>query len=1170
MELATAALAVARLPAARKLELLDLRSESLLAVGNLDDAAADAQAMVELSSGTRQPALKAQSGNRMALIQMRRGDPQAAVATATAALKSARASKRPQLEAMALFRLAEAQSRAANADERSVANASRARKLFATLGDRAGEGRAMWVVSMSRSHQGRAAEADRAASEALALCRAAGDLYGTGNALNMLMFNEADIGTNLRLLNQAQAAFEAAGYLERQGMITTNLGIAYMNLGLYRRARRTLRKAGDIYRRAGSAAGADGSEWLLAVVEVEMGHFDRAREHLAAAIAAPGGRDARDRFPGFEPTLRGRLAFREGDAASALPHFRRAVARSRAAKQDAFESNTLAELARVLLAAGEPAAALEATQRAIRIHRAHDLAPIQGLQPAMVWWEHSRALAANGKRREALDALEAAYGFMRKGIAGLGDEGLRRNYLNKIRGHREIVDAWLEGARKRKLGAARRSAHLQGEASLREPFERLVDTGLRMNELRESAELHEFLVDEATELCGAERVLLVLEMPDGLQLTGSLVPQNEDALALLQDIAPLLASARRIRVVTLAHDPEGADELAQRSRIVAPLVAQHRLLGFLYADIDGRYGRFRDSDRDLLGMLAAQAAVALDNARWSQGLERKVEERTAELDERVRELEVINAIQRGLAAELDFQAIVDLVGEQLRAVFDADVTGIALLDRQRDLVAYPFLVDHGERYRPPPGPPRGMTGYVMRTRQTLVIHAAAELDAMFQRIGEQVVQLGGSTPDNSFVYAPLLVGDRATGVIVIGKQPEHAFSDADVNLITTVAASLSLALQNAKSFEAERQRNAELAIINAVQQALAGELELQGVYDAVGDKLCEVFDETIVGIRIYDPETDLLHYVYQSLGPTERIQVPPAPPSGFGAHVLRTGKSLLINEGMEEAIRTYASASLAPDHPRQLRAQLMVPLRVGDQVRGMLTLSNHEREHAYGEADVRLLETLAGSMSVALENARLFDETQRLLKETERRRSELALINSIQHGIAAELSFQGIVDVVGDKLRELFGSDDIGIRWRDERTDLVHNLYTYEHGKRLHLPAFPYNPERKLIQALEAGQTVVVRDRAAMDALGILTTPGTDASLSAVFVPVLLGGKLRASISLESFEREDAFDEAAVHLLTTVAASMGVALQNARLFEETQRRARETAALAEVGRDLSS
>ena len=58
-------------------------------------------------------------------------------------------------------------------------------------------------------------------------------------------------------------------------------------------------------------------------------------------------------------------------------------------------------------------------------------------------------------------------------------------------------------------------------------------------------------------------------------------------------------------------------------------------------------------------------------------------------------------------------------------------------------------------------------------------------------------------------------------------------------------------------------------------------------------------------------------------------------------------------------------------------------------------------------------------MGVALENARLFDETQRLLKETEQRNAELAVINSIQQGAGAELDFQAIVDLVGDKLREV-------------------------------------------------------------------------------------------------------------------------------------------------------
>src|SRR6185295_2360838 len=114
------------------------------------------------------------------------------------------------------------------------------------------------------------------------------------------------------------------------------------------------------------------------------------------------------------------------------------------------------------------------------------------------------------------------------------------------------------------------------------------------------------------------------------------------------------------------------DELDQRSVLVAPLIVQQRLLGYIYADIDGAFGRFHDADRDLMGMLAAQAAVTLDNARWAEGLEAKVVERTAELsasnaraEQRAHELAIINSVQQGIAGSLDFQAIVNVVGDKV-------------------------------------------------------------------------------------------------------------------------------------------------------------------------------------------------------------------------------------------------------------------------------------------------------------------------------------------------------------------------------------------------------------------------------------------------------------------------------------------------------------------------
>ena len=78
---------------------------------------------------------------------------------------------------------------------------------------------------------------------------------------------------------------------------------------------------------------------------------------------------------------------------------------------------------------------------------------------------------------------------------------------------------------------------------------------------------------------------------------------------------------------------------------------------------------------------------------------------------------------------------------------------------------------------------------------------------------------------------------------------------------------------------------------------------------------------------------------------------------------------------------------------------------------------------------MRLLTTLASSLSVALENARLFDETQRLLTETNERAAELAIINSVQEGLAAKLDMQAMYDLVGDKIQEIFDAQvvDIGI-----------------------------------------------------------------------------------------------------------------------------------------------
>src|SRR5205823_51530 len=282
----------------------------------------------------------------------------------------------------------------------------------------------------------------------------------------------------------------------------------------------------------------------------------------------------------------------------------------------------------------------------------------------------------------------------------------------------------------------------------------------------------------------------------------------------------------------------------------------------------------------------------------------------------------------------------------------------------------------------------------------------------------------------------------------------------------------------------------------------------------------------------------------------------PVSDTGFASHVLRTRETLVVNENMAETMARYGSVSLPGTEME--KATVVVPLIVGDQTRGAISLADMEHEHAFSDSDVRLLQTLANSMSVALENARLFDETQRLLKETEQRAAELTVINSIQEGMSAKLDFLAIIDLVGDKLREVFKTGDLSIRWYDSKDDVLHFLYDYEHGQRANKAPMKPRPEGIWWKLVRSRRPIVAHTRADATSQGIMTLPGTQESRSSVFVPVLASDRALGMIAMEDYERENVYGEAEMRLLSTVAASMGVALENARLFDETQRLFKES------------
>ena len=230
----------------------------------------------------------------------------------------------------------------------------------------------------------------------------------------------------------------------------------------------------------------------------------------------------------------------------------------------------------------------------------------------------------------------------------------------------------------------------------------------------------------------------------------------------------------------------------------------------------------------------------------------------------------------------------------------------------------------------------------------------------------------------SYVGVPLLVGAEVKGVVSLQNvDRENAFSDSDVRLLETLASSMSVALENARLFDETTQHAAELSIINSVQQGLASKLNVQAIFDLVGEKIREIFDAQVVDIITYDRTTNLCTWRF-SLEKGVRDYPEPRPPLGFSGRILRTRQAIMINQDLMRRAQEVGSSVMGG---AESKSYLGVPLMIGDEAKGIISLQNVDHENAFNDSDLRLLTTLASSMSVALENARLFDETQRLLKE---------------------------------------------------------------------------------------------------------------------------------------------------------------------------------------------
>ncbi len=222
--------------------------------------------------------------------------------------------------------------------------------------------------------------------------------------------------------------------------------------------------------------------------------------------------------------------------------------------------------------------------------------------------------------------------------------------------------------------------------------------------------------------------------------------------------------------------------------MAAPLRAEGRVIGILQVNSSSKHV-FSGRDLALLAEVADRCAVAVERARLFD-----------EMQARADRLATVAQIARRISAALDPQQLFETCYAQVRKVMPAEAFLVALYDEPAGQVHYAFLRDAGEQFPPFSRPlGEGLTGYVIRTRQPLVVGDRHELPITPETFGP------AARAAESLLMVPLIFEGRVLGAMSTQSYGAHAYRPDDLSLLTTIANQAAVAIRNAQLYQSERE-----------------------------------------------------------------------------------------------------------------------------------------------------------------------------------------------------------------------------------------------------------------------------------------------------------------------------------------------------------------------------
>jgi GAF domain-containing protein len=573
------------------------------------------------------------------------------------------------------------------------------------------------------------------------------------------------------------------------------------------------------------------------------------------------------------------------------------------------------------------------------------------------------------------------------------------------------------------------------------------------------------------------------------------------------------------------------------SFLAIPLIFKGEAIGLATLD-SNQTARFTKEDANFGFMIANHAAIALGNARLYQDAVRASERRA-----------ILHRISQDIIRfTQDSEKIYAAIHEAAGKLMPCDVFLIALQDELKHEIVSVYAVEKGQRYAPKNVPAhKGFTAGVINSGESLILRDESEIAK------RNVVRFGSPKRVQSVVAIPMRIGGRIIGMISAQCYQPYAYGEEEQALLEMLATHAATAIENARLFESEQKRRQEAENLRQAATAISSTLDLNNVLEDILKALNQVISYNSASVFLLEGSWLRLAICQGFSRPEELInQKFPATDELF--QMVRVGKSPLIIEDVKKDSRFHNWGDTS-----RVRGWMATPLVARGEVIGYITLDSHE-PGAYSETLSETAMAFANQAAAAIENARLYDETQRRLQEME-------MINRVSTSLRMTQS--------QDEMLDIFLDETLGLLKAEHGS-----VWLYDHSTHTLIQRAARGVARRVkYNRLKPGEGIISH---VFQSGEVYTTPDlkNDPLIFKPNLDVILPGYGGACIPIKStsgtlgalmiqMESSRQITEH-INLLTTLAEIIGNAIHRAELFEQSLEQVRRLTTLRDIDSAIAS